>query len=144
MAGAYRQLMDEARLSLHEYMSVPALYFMWTPNAENPLGATQPRTITVRPYITMTSVGGLKGTSQHYAEREDIEPSIQFLLAEISPKKGFYVSLADGRVFRLDAAKPVDGLTQRVTVIRAEPGDYPLPGKHNFAKATMTFPAFGS
>lgn len=121
--GAYRQVMDEARGFLHEEMRVPALYFEWAAG-----GAVSPRHIFIRLYDKTSSVGGLKGTSYHFAEREDDTPKAQFWRSEQEPLRGAYISLSDGRVFTIDSTYEPDGLT-RLTNLKRAPGDrdYPLP-----------------
>lgn len=121
--GKFRQRMREGRRSLHEHMSVPALYFA-DPSADDPF------LITVRVHEKWVALGDLKGTNFNYAETADIAPRIVFLRNEVEPERGCIISVEPGVAFRIDNVLPPDDITVTATVIALEPGDtvdFPLP-----------------
>jgi len=114
--GKFRQRMREGRRTLHEHMSVPALYFA-DPSVDDPI------LITVRVHEKWVALGDLKGTNFNYAEVSDIAPRIIFLRSEIEPERGYLVSVEPGVAFRIDNVLPPDDITVTATVIALSPDD---------------------
>ena len=121
--GDFRDKKRRARSSLHERMSVPALYL---PMA----GSKSQALITVRVHDQWRALGDLKGTNFNYAEVEDISPRIVFLLSELRPQRNGYVSVEPGLVYRIDVVLPDDDLTVTAKVVRLSAADakgWPVP-----------------
>ncbi|MBK3745543.1 hypothetical protein G3A39_41010 [Paraburkholderia aspalathi] len=111
-------------MSLHDYMSVDAMYFM----EGTPEDAIR---ITVRVHEKWVALGDMKGTNFNYAETESIAPRIIFMLSEISPDRGAIVSVEPGVAFRVDTPLPPDDISVTATVIKlteSETVGFPLPG----------------
>lgn len=135
--GPYRQIMDEARGKLHDYMSVPAMYFAW------PLGDTVPFPVSVRVSTERVLAGDLQGTSSHFAERVERALVAIFLLSEVDPETGRYITLEDGRAYRLGPVDPRDGITVTAALIRRPPVEsvqYPRPGRI-YASGRLVIPS---
>jgi hypothetical protein len=124
--GKFRDQIREARRSLHDYMSVDAL--AWA-GPYDPL-RTVVTPVTVRVHEKWLALGDLKGTNFNYAEIESVTPRMIFLVSEIDPKRGMYVSIAAGVAFRIDNTQPADDITQTANVVRlklSETAGFPLP-----------------
>jgi hypothetical protein len=124
--GKFRDQIREARRSLHEYMSVNAL--AWT-GTYDPL-RTVVTEVTVRVHEKWMALGDLKGTNFNYAEIESVTPRMIFLVSEVEPKRGMYVSVSPGLAFRVDNTQPPDDITQTANVVRlkvSETTGFPVP-----------------
>lgn len=121
--GDYRERMRAGRQQLHERMSTPAIYL--------PVAGSRSQTlISVRVHQFWKALGDLKGTNFNYAETEDINPRIVFLLSEIHPKRGSIVSVAPGEAYRVDLVLPPDGITVTAKVVKftaEEARAFPVP-----------------
>ncbi|MCQ9146046.1 hypothetical protein [Ochrobactrum sp. BTU2] len=121
--GVFREQMRDARRTLHEDMSSPAMYFM----EDEPDAAIQ---ITVRPHEKWMALGDLKGTNFNYAEMESITPRVIFLLSEVNPARNAVISLEPGVAYRVDTPLEPDDITVTATVSRLRPEEtagFPLP-----------------
>ena len=121
--GVFRDQIREARRTLHEDMSVPAMYFM----EDSPDAAIA---ITVRIHEQWMALGDLKGTNFNYAETESITPRIIFMLSEVDPERGAIVSVEPGVAYRVDTPLPPDDITVTATVSKLTPDEavnFPLP-----------------
>lgn len=120
--GRFRAKIREGRRALHEYMSVPALYFSWPNPAEI-------REISVRVHDKRQALGDLKGTSFNYAEREDDSPRIVFMRSEVDrPVRNMIVSIEPGVAYRLGVNEAPDDITITNKCTRLEPEDALAPG----------------
>lgn len=134
--GRFRQQVRDARRTLHDYMSVPALYF-----AKN--GPV--REITVRVHDKFMALGDLKGTNFHYAEMEDDSPRLVFMLSEVEPSRGYYVSVEPGVAYFIDTPRVPDDITQTCRCQRLsdqEAEGLPVPG-NIYAYGNLELPALG-
>lgn len=125
--GAFREEIREARQILHEYMSMPAVYFL--PPYEE--GVTPTLEITVRVHDKFLALGDLKGTNFNYAEIEAISPKAIFMLAEVTPDRKYVISLEQGVAYVIDHTHEPDDITQKADVVRLDPSKtagFPLPG----------------
>lgn len=92
--------------------------------------AGDPKRITVRVHEKWVALGDLKGTNFNYAETESIAPRIVFLLSEVDPVRGAYVSIEPGLAYRIDNPSPPDDITVTATVIKVSAEDtegFPFP-----------------
>lgn len=140
----FRDHIRQARRTLHEHMSVPALFFAWpSPEVIKP--------VTVRVHDKFTYIGDLKGTNFHYAEIEDNSPRIVFMRSEVElPKRGMIITIEPGIGYSIDHVQPPDDIsvTAKVVRLRAEEvATMPTPerGGHLplFAGSSITFPPMG-
>lgn len=125
--GAFREEIREARQILHEYMSMPAVYFRPPYEA----GVTPVLEITVRVHDKFLALGDLKGTNFNYAEIEAIAPKAIFMLSEVTPDRGCIISLESGVAYQIDHTHEADDITQKADVIKmaaAKTVGFPLPG----------------
>lgn len=126
MVGAFRDEIREARQTLHEYMSVYAAYFK-APFEE---GVTPVQTITVRVHDKFLALGDLKGTNFNYAEIEAISPKAIFMLEEVTPDRGYIISLEPGVAYRIDHTHEPDDISQKADIIKLAADKtigFPLP-----------------
>jgi hypothetical protein len=124
--GVFRDQMRAGRAQLHEAMSEPALYFK--PPYEE--GVTEVLEITVRIHDKWRALGDLKGTNFNYAEIEAIVPQIIFWRSEVTPARGYVVSVESGLAYRIDNVIPHDDLTQTANVVRLQANEttaFPVP-----------------
>lgn len=127
MAGAFREEIREARKTLHDYMSVTAVYF----KAPFEAGVTPTQTITVRVHDKFIALGDLKGTNFNYAEIEAISPKAIFMLSEVTPDRGYIISLEPGVAYRIDHTHEPDDITQKADIIKLAADKtvgFPVPG----------------
>jgi hypothetical protein len=81
--------------------------------------------VTVRVHYAYDQLGGLKGTSFHTAEKEEISPRIIFLVNEVQiPQRNSVVSVARGEAWRIDRAEPVDDETVTAHALRVSKRDF--------------------
>lgn len=121
--GRFREQIRAARHTLHDYMSVDALYFF----EDAPDAAVR---ITARIHEKWMALGDMKGTNFNYAETESITPRIIFMLSEIDPERGAIVSVEQGVAYRVDTPLPPDDITVTATVSKLtadETVGFPLP-----------------
>lgn len=127
--GAYREEMREARGLLHEYMSVPAVYFKSPYDPDK----TVVKETTVRVHEKFLALGDLKGTNFNYAEMESIAPRLILLREDIpNPQRGYIISIEPGEAYQLDHIQEPDDLTITALVIKLSPKEaagFPLPGQ---------------
>lgn len=122
--GGFREEMREARMDLHEEMSVPGLYML---QKESP----DPINVTVRVFEYWNALGDLKGTNFNYAEIQDMNPRMVFLASEVEPVRGAFVSIESGEVYRVDNVLPNDDITVLAKMIKLEKKNaqgFRLPG----------------
>lgn len=111
--GPFRQHIREARRALHDYMSVPALYFQWPlPEDQEPL------LVSVRVHDRIILDGDLKGTNFHYAERYDNVPRAIFMRSEVEPQRNMVLTIEPGVGYRIDSVEPPNDLTVTANLIR--------------------------
>lgn len=121
--GRFREQIRAARHTLHDYMSVEAMYFL----EDAPDDAVR---VTVRVHEKWMALGDMKGTNFNYAETESITPRIIFMLSEIDPERGAIVSVEPGVAYRVDTPLPPDDITVTATVSKLtadETAGFPLP-----------------
>ncbi len=122
MAGR-REERDAARLALHAEMQVAAVYIV-----EN----ERPRPVSVRVHTEFAEVGGVKGTSFAYAERQDTKPRVIFLYSEVpKPKNKAIISVKPGEAYRIDNVLPPENVTVTAEVTAISPAKtegLPVPG----------------
>lgn len=121
--SVFRDIKRSARQDLHLHLSVPAV--LVTSGAD-------PFLCTVRIQNSFAALGDLKGTSFHYAEREEISPKAIFLRSEVpNPKRGDIISVEVGEAYRIDSVLPPDDITVAANILRLT-GDsltgLPVPG----------------
>lgn len=136
MPGPFREHIRAARRQLHNYMSVPALYFK---------PGLPARAITVRVHDKFLANGDLKGTSFHYAEIEDDAPRLVFMRSEVDPERGYYVSVEPGVAYFVDTPMAPDDITRTARcqrVSESQASGFPLPTAR-YAYGTLRFPTFG-
>lgn len=105
------------------HMGRTALYFT-EPAAPNP------RTIRVLVTDRFQALGDLKGTNFNYAEIEDNTPRIEFLVDEIEPVRGAYVSIERGVAYQIDSVLAPEDITVTANVVRLDANkvrNFPLP-----------------
>lgn len=122
--GGFFAEKQAARTAVHEYMSRPGLYI---PDIAFPSTNTP---VTVRVHERWTEIGNLKGTSFHFAEREEVTPRLVFWVSEIVPDRLAVVSVAAGEAYRVETVEPKDGLSVTANVVRlsaAEAAGLPVP-----------------
>jgi hypothetical protein len=112
---------QEARRSLHQEMSVPALLI---------IGSADPVAVTVRVHQRHAFTGDIPGLET--ARMHDIEIHLRFWLDELDgvPPRNAIVSVADGVGYRLAEAERPYGDTVDVTATQlaaAEAVGLPLP-----------------
>jgi len=143
--GRFRAHIRRARRTLHEHLSVPALYFAW------PLrDGVKP--IHVRVHDKFGSVGDLKGTNFHYAEIEENSPRIIMMRSEVeNPSRGMIISIGVTEAYRIDHVLPPDDITVTVKVSRlhsSEMAGMPTPYEDGslplFLTITASLPAIGA
>ena len=75
----------------------------------NPKSAT--RVVSARVHHRFDQMGGLKGTSFHTTEREEVKPKAIFLVEEVpKPMRNAVISVDLGEAYRLDHSMPPDGI----------------------------------
>jgi len=129
--GIFYDKMLDARRAVHDTMSRPALCSMDFSLAESDPDYVAPLPITVRVHDKFLKLGDLAGTNFHYAEVEDNSPRMIFLVSEITPVRGLYVSLLPGVAYQVDHVEPQDNITITAKVVRLTPADaagFPVPG----------------
>lgn len=124
--GGWRDLKRGMRRDVHREMSVPALY-LHAPNA-TPFPLTIRGPHNKRP----VSVGDLQGGGEGWAEREDTQPRLVFMRAELP--EGFRVnaiiSVEAGEAYRIATILPPDDIVQLAEVVPLDEADaegLPLP-----------------
>ncbi|MDQ0317720.1 hypothetical protein [Amorphus orientalis] len=135
----FRAHMDRGRRTLHEHMSVPALYF--------DAALTHVQAVTVRVHENYVRVGGQ--SNFHAAEVEEDSPRISFLLSEVEqPQRGFYVTTGPGVGYVVDHKLPSGSVDVMAEVTRQRPVDIAgLPTPYGdgwlpaFIRGSLTFPA---
>lgn len=137
--------MRKGRRKLHDYMSVPALYFPFPYVA----GETVVQEITVRIHDKFVAFGDLKGTTFNYAEMEDDSPRIIFMRNEVEPSRNYIVSVEAGSAYRVDAPMAPDDITITARCARlhtSEAAGLPVPGDliPQNVRIAATFPAFST
>lgn len=110
-----RDLRKKARASLHQAMSVPAVYYSRDRQTQV--------ACTVRVHNRTQRFGDLTGFDYAPAERVTTVPEIVFLADEVSPSRGGAVSLAADEAYEVEAVMPRDGLTVTVQVTRMSAAD---------------------
>jgi hypothetical protein len=124
---SFRDIKRKARRHLHKIMQVAAFY---VPDREDYLAPIIP--VKVRVHYKESTLGGLKGTSFHTVEHEEIDPKIIFLIDEMpKPTRNAVVSVDFVEAYRIDTVEVVDDLTVTAKVIRldrAEANLLPLRG----------------
>lgn len=121
----WRDIKNTARLKVHDTMQVSALYCVPDPAY---IDDTIPpdvcpyteQSVNVRVHYSFKALGDLKGTSFHYAEKQEVMPQIIFMVEELSaPMGGAIVSISEDEMYRIDNVLPRDGLTVscEVTVV---------------------------
>lgn len=99
-----REIKAKARRDLHNAMKVPASYYSDA--------ATYVGTIHVRVHTKWVQQGDLKGTNLNYAETEDTAPKVVFDRSEVAlPPRNSYVVISAEEGYRVNQAKPADGIT---------------------------------
>lgn len=127
MPNEFREQMRDARRQLHDYMSVDAVAWY----GEVPTDPADLKKLTVRVHEKWLALGDLKGTNFNYAEVESIAPRMIFMLDEIHPDDGLWVSVEPGVAFRVDHTLEPDDITQTAVVVRLPERDtegFPVPG----------------
>lgn len=90
-------------------MKVPALYFR---DAENGQILDEPLLVHVRVHTKWDRAGDMAGTNLSYAETQEINPHIIFMVDELAaPVRNAVVSIALGEAYRIDNVKPPDDIT---------------------------------
>lgn len=106
---AFRDIKRQARRVLHDTLKVPALYFRDDENG-NILDAPIP--VLVRVHTKWEKAGDMAGTNLSYAEVQEINPRIIFMVDEVpAPVRNAVVSIAPGEAYRLDNVLPPDDIT---------------------------------
>ena len=106
------------------HMARTALYFT-DPAAPNP------RTVRVLVTDRFQALGDLKGTNFNYAEIEAISPKAIFMLSEVTPDRGYIISLEPGVAYRIDHTHEPDDITQKADIIKLAADKtvgFPVPG----------------
>lgn len=93
--------------------------------------APPPLPVSVRIQLESQPLGDLKGTNFHYAERDEPDPQIVFMVDEVPmPKRGAIVSVAAGEAYRIDSTLTPHDITVAARVLpltAAETVGLPLP-----------------
>lgn len=85
---------------------VPALYLL----PADPGPWEEPVPCGVRLHLKFQALGDLKGTSSHYAEREEMTPKAIFFRDDVdAPARDAVISVAVGEAYRIDHTLPADG-----------------------------------
>lgn len=117
-----REAKRQARRDLHTHLAVSALYI---------LGSDAPLPVTVRLQIQSQPLGDLKGTSFHYAERDESSPTAIFMRSELAdPKRGAIISVAVGEAYRIDTVLQPYDITIAAHIVPLSPAQasaYPVP-----------------
>lgn len=136
MGETFEQLKQRSRANLHGVIGRPALYLIDNPSYVSPDDTPDEEPYietpcTVRLHTSMNAIGDAKGTNFHYAERAEIDPSLIFLIAEISaPQRNAIVSFVTGEAYRVDHVEPRDGITIKCAALRlpaTEAAGLPVP-----------------
>lgn len=133
-----REIKTRSRAALHEAMQVAALYLVQNPDYVTPvIDPDIPRylqtPVNVRVASKWGTLGDMKGTNFHFAEREEVKPKIIFLRSEIAvPVRNAVVSISADEAYRIDNAMPLDGITITaecliLSAAQIALGAYPVP-----------------
>lgn len=102
MSG-FRELRKQMRQAVHGELQISALYI------EVP-GVSAPLPVNIRLHRPDSHHGGLQGTNFHYGERMEVDPKIIFEVAVVAkPKRGAFISIAEGEAYEVDHSDQPDG-----------------------------------
>lgn len=137
--GNHLSMIRKARRTLHRNMGGSALYYPW------PLDGIVPRSITVRVFDKTESIGSVQGFNYRQSERVSESPKVIFMLSEIQPQKGFYVSFETGDCYRLDVSEPPDDITQtfRVSIVDKALAELMPKTDSNYLSVSVVLPKIG-
>lgn len=113
LTGPFRGMVRDARRTLHAFMRVGAFYYRW----EDGVVISPIAEISVRVHDKFLRVGDLAGTNFNYADVEENSPRGIFMLAEISPKRGHYLSTQEG-IYFIDSLMPPDDISVTANLTR--------------------------
>lgn len=126
---AFRDTKRQARRDLHQALKVPALYFR---DDENGTLLDAPTLVHVRVHTKWEKAGDMAGTNLSYAEVQEINPRIVFMVDEVAaPVRNAIVSIAAGEAYRIDNVLPPDDITITAEATRmpvAQTIGLPVPG----------------
>ncbi len=106
---AFRDIKRQARRDLHNALKVAALYFR---DDEDGNLLDTPALVHVRVHTKWEKAGDMAGTNLSYAEVQEINPRVIFLVDEVAaPVRNAIVSIAPGEAYRLDNVLPPDDIT---------------------------------
>jgi len=122
----FRDIKRQARLLVHDTMKLPAVYVS---SRSDPLAPF--RLVHMRLTSKNAAIGGLKGTSFHTVEREEVLPSAIVLVSEVpSPVRNEVLSLTLGEAYQIDYVEPKDDITVKVNLLALDKADcnrLPIP-----------------
>lgn len=120
----WRETKNKARRAVHETMRVAALYVVPNPAFVDDTSTPDEckyitQEVSPRVHYQFKALGDLKGTSFHYAEKQEVAPQIIFWRDELSdPIAGAIVSVSESEMYRIDNVMPPDGVTITCEVVR--------------------------
>jgi hypothetical protein len=125
--GNFRDIKRKARRSVHDTMSIPALYLAYTPLDS---ASDEPVSCNVRVHTKKVQLGDQAGVSFQYAEAHEIVPKVIFDRLEVAPARHGVVVVAEGEAYLIDNLLPVDEGFQTAEVVRlsdSEADGLPFP-----------------
>lgn len=123
---SFRAIKRKARRVLHQKMRVPAFYIV--------PGTLDQVPCYVRVHSEHKALGGVRGTSFAYAEREETSIEIIFMLNQVLPKRGGIVSVEPGEAYCIDHQETPDDITITARVTRLDVADtvgLPVPADYD-------------